>query len=195
MLERLIHPPMRPEEFREPRWARFLFAGTVAAWLWLVVRVYVASVFLPAGWGEDHERKVAVRRRLADPGPRHRGDPEHRHAGLVRLVPPERRPAERRPVRDPRRARGDRGRARAARRAPDGHRRVRWRLPELELRPRRRARLEPGARWSSATLLALAWRNAGWIGLDRWFMPWIHGELFAKPSAAEPEPPAAATLT
>src|SRR4029079_5624218 len=23
------------------------------------------------------------------------------------------------------------------------------------------------------TLLALAWRNAGWIGLDRWFLPWI----------------------
>jgi thiosulfate dehydrogenase [quinone] large subunit len=45
------------------------------------------------------------------------------------------------------------------------------------------------------TLLALAWRNAGWISLDRCFIPWIHGELFAKPSAAEPEPPAAATLT
>ena len=52
MLDRLIHPPMRPDQFREPRWARFLFAGTVAAWLWLVVRVYVASVFLPAGWGK-----------------------------------------------------------------------------------------------------------------------------------------------
>jgi thiosulfate dehydrogenase [quinone] large subunit len=50
MLDRLIHPPMRPEDFREPRWARFLFASTSAAWLWLVVRLYVASVFLPAGW-------------------------------------------------------------------------------------------------------------------------------------------------
>src|SRR5678815_388240 len=43
---------MRPEEFEEPRWARFLFASTTAAWLWLVVRLYIASVFLPAGWGK-----------------------------------------------------------------------------------------------------------------------------------------------
>ena len=32
-------------------------------------------------------------------------------------------------------------------------------------------------------LVALAWRNAGWIGLDRWFMPWIHRNVFAKPSS------------
>lgn len=50
MLDRLIHPPMTPEEFREPRWARFLFASSAAAWLWLVVRLYMVSVFLPAGW-------------------------------------------------------------------------------------------------------------------------------------------------
>ena len=50
MLDQVIHPPMRPEEFREPRWARFLFASTTAAWLWLLVRLYLASVFLPAGW-------------------------------------------------------------------------------------------------------------------------------------------------
>jgi len=52
MLDQLIHPPMRPEEYREPRWARFLFASTTAAWLWLVVRLYMAWVFLPAGWGK-----------------------------------------------------------------------------------------------------------------------------------------------
>jgi thiosulfate dehydrogenase [quinone] large subunit len=50
MLDRLIHPPMTPEEFREPRWARFLFASSAAGWLWLVVRLYMVSVFLPAGW-------------------------------------------------------------------------------------------------------------------------------------------------
>lgn len=50
MLDRLIHPPMTPEQFQEPRWARFLFASSAAAWLWLVVRLYIASVFLPAGW-------------------------------------------------------------------------------------------------------------------------------------------------
>ncbi|HEX5827640.1 MAG TPA: DoxX family membrane protein [Candidatus Limnocylindrales bacterium] len=43
---------MTPEQFREPRWARFLFASRAAAWLWLVVRLYMASVFLPSGWGK-----------------------------------------------------------------------------------------------------------------------------------------------
>ena len=47
-----IHPPVRPEDFPEPRWARFLFASTTAAWLWLVVRLYIAYVFLPSGWGK-----------------------------------------------------------------------------------------------------------------------------------------------
>ena len=50
MLDRLINPPMTPEQFTEPRWARFLFASQAAAWLWVVVRLYMASVFLPAGW-------------------------------------------------------------------------------------------------------------------------------------------------
>jgi thiosulfate dehydrogenase (quinone) large subunit len=36
-----------------------------------------------------------------------------------------------------------------------------------------------------ATWLVLAWRNAGWIGLDRWLLPavgtpWKGGHLFAK---------------
>ena len=41
---------MTPEQFREPRWARFLFASQAAAWLWLVVRLYLAYIFIPAGW-------------------------------------------------------------------------------------------------------------------------------------------------
>src|SRR5262245_29763324 len=49
-LDRPIPPPMTPDQYQEPRWARFLFASTTAAWLWLVVRLYIASVFLPAGW-------------------------------------------------------------------------------------------------------------------------------------------------
>ena len=48
----LLHPTLTPEQFREPRWAQFLFASSRAAWLWLVVRLYLASVFLPAGWGK-----------------------------------------------------------------------------------------------------------------------------------------------
>lgn len=30
---------MVPADFRDPRWARVLFFGTPAAWLWLVVRL------------------------------------------------------------------------------------------------------------------------------------------------------------
>jgi thiosulfate dehydrogenase [quinone] large subunit len=41
-----------PADLVEPRWVRALFASTWAAWIWLVVRLYLASVFLPAGWGK-----------------------------------------------------------------------------------------------------------------------------------------------
>ncbi len=33
--------------------------------------------------------------------------------------------------------------------------------------------------------LVVAWRNAGWIGLDRWFIPWTHRTMFEpKPAAS-----------
>jgi thiosulfate dehydrogenase [quinone] large subunit len=35
---------------QDPPIARFLFQGTIASWLWLVVRVYVGYDFLDAGW-------------------------------------------------------------------------------------------------------------------------------------------------
>jgi thiosulfate dehydrogenase [quinone] large subunit len=49
-----------------------------------------------------------------------------------------------------------------------------------------------------ALLLVLAWKVAGWYGLDRWLLPllgtpWYHGEL-ADRSATQPEPPAATVL-
>ena len=52
MFERLIHPTLTPDQYQEPRWGRFLFASTQAAWIWLVVRLYMAYIFLPAGWGK-----------------------------------------------------------------------------------------------------------------------------------------------
>ena len=103
MLDRLIHPPMTPDQFREPRWARFLFASTTAAWLWLVVRLYMAYIFIPAGWG-----KITSGKWLFGDGSPIQGLVggaviERGHPRLVRVVPPERRPAEREPVRDARR--------------------------------------------------------------------------------------------
>jgi thiosulfate dehydrogenase (quinone) large subunit len=35
---------------QDPPIARFFFQGTIASWLWLVVRVYVGYDFLAAGW-------------------------------------------------------------------------------------------------------------------------------------------------
>ena len=137
----------------------------------------------PGRLGQDHERQVAVRRRLADPGPRRGRRPERGHAGLVRLVPPERRRAQREPVRDARRAGRARRRPRAAGGPAHGHRGLRWRVPELELHPRRRARIEP-ALVVLGLFLVVAWRNAGWIGLDRWFIPWTHRTMF-EPKPAE----------
>jgi thiosulfate dehydrogenase [quinone] large subunit len=44
-----------------------------------------------------------------------------------------------------------------------------------------------GLLFAIATWLVLAWRNAGWIGLDRWLLPaigtpWKPGRLFHKPA-------------
>ena len=42
--------PRSPEDFRESRWALFLFRDSKrAAWLWLVVRVYLGSMWLDTG--------------------------------------------------------------------------------------------------------------------------------------------------
>jgi thiosulfate dehydrogenase (quinone) large subunit len=43
--------PIRPDELAEPPFARFLFADTrVMPWIWLVVRVYLGYEWLSAGW-------------------------------------------------------------------------------------------------------------------------------------------------
>jgi thiosulfate dehydrogenase (quinone) large subunit len=41
--------PHAPAEFREPAFARFLFADRRASWIWLVVRLYLAYEWLSAG--------------------------------------------------------------------------------------------------------------------------------------------------
>src|SRR5215211_2637204 len=54
-MDQMIHPPMTPEQFQEPRWARFLFASQAAAFLWLLIRLYLAYIFIPAGWHKISE--------------------------------------------------------------------------------------------------------------------------------------------
>lgn len=41
---------MKDIEFSEPPFARFLFANSKMAWLWLVIRVYVGWQWFYAGW-------------------------------------------------------------------------------------------------------------------------------------------------
>jgi len=194
MVDRLVHPPMRPEEFREPRWARFLFASTAAAWIWLVVRLYVASIFLPAGWekitsGEWLFGDGAPIQGLVGNAVATDGTPGWYVWFLQNVVQPNA--------------------SLFATLVALGETAVGLGLLVGLLTG---IAAFGGVFLNSnfvlagvlgqnpalivlGTLLALAWRNAGWIGLDRWFMPWIHREVFAGSSTAETQPPPAASAT
>ena len=39
-------------EFPEPKLSRFIFANTTMSWFWLIVRLYVGYEWLMAGWGK-----------------------------------------------------------------------------------------------------------------------------------------------
>jgi len=184
MMDRFLNPPMRPEEFREPRWARFLFASSSAAWLWLVVRLYEASVFLPAGW-----EKITSGKWLFGDGSPIQGmvagaassedTPGWYVWFLQNVVQPN-----------------------------AGLFATLVALGEFAVGLGLLVGLLAGiaafggvflngnfvlagalgsnpALIILGTLLALAWRNAGWIGLDRWFLPWIHRSVF-EPATGTP---------
>ena len=192
MLDRLIHPPMRPEQFQEPRWARFLFASTTAAWLWLVVRLYMAYIYLPAGWD-----KIMSGKWLFGDGSPIQGlvggaiDSKDTPAWyawfLENVVQPN-----------------------ASLFA------TLVALGEFAIGLGLLVGLLTGIAAFFAVflsgnfvlagtlgsnpaliilglLLALAWRNAGWIGLDRWFIPWAHERFWSV--APEPTPSGTAAPT
>jgi len=187
-MDALIHPPMQPKDYQDPRWARFLFFGTTAAWLWLVVRLYMASVFLPSGWG-----KVTGGEWLFSDGAPIQGlvqgalaneaTPSWYAQFLESIVVPNA---------------GLFATVVALGEVAAGLGLLVGLLTGVAAF---------GAVFMSAnfvlsgvlgvnpvlimlgTLLVVGWRNAGWIGLDRWFIPWTHRSLFAKGEAA---PPAAA---
>ena len=180
MLDRLIHPPMTPDQFREPRLARFLFASTAAAWLWLLVRLYMVSVFLPAGW----EKITSGKWLFGDGSPilglvngaiANTDTPSWYASFLQNIVVPN-----------------------------AGLFATLVALGEFAVGLGLLVGLLTGIAAFGGifinsnfllagalgpnpvlilfgTLIALAWRNAGWIGLDRWFMPWIHGNVFSRP--------------
>jgi thiosulfate dehydrogenase (quinone) large subunit len=45
---------MRKQHIQEPPLSKFLFSNTSMAWFWLVVRIYVGWEWLHAGWGKLH---------------------------------------------------------------------------------------------------------------------------------------------
>jgi thiosulfate dehydrogenase [quinone] large subunit len=183
MLDRLIHPPMTPDQFQEPRWARFLFTSTTAAWLWLVVRLYMAYIYLPAGWSKITSGKWlfgdgAPIQGLVGGAIASEDTPGWYVWFLQNIVQPY-----------------------------AGLFATLVALGEFAIGLGLLVGLLTGiaaffAVFLSAnfvlagalgsnpalivlgTLLALAWRNAGWIGLDRWFIPWTHREFWSNP----PEP-------
>ena len=184
-MDALIHPPMKPEDFRDPRWARFLFFGTRAAWLWLILRLYMAYVFIPAGWGKITSGKWV----FGDGSPiqgmvqgalSSEGTPAWYAWFLENVVQPN-----------------------ASLFA------TLVALGELAAGLGLLVGLLTGVAAFGAvfmnanfvlagslgsnplliifgTLLVVAWRNAGWIGLDRWFIPWTHRRFFSKGETAPP---------
>lgn len=50
MTNDLRNPAAGPGELVEPPFSRFLFASTAGSWLWLVVRLYVGYEWLSSGW-------------------------------------------------------------------------------------------------------------------------------------------------
>ena len=179
MLDSLANPRMTPEQFQEPRWARFLFASQAAAWLWLVIRLYLAYIFIPAGWHKITEGGWV----FGDGSPimgmvsgaaSAEGTPTWYVWFLENIVQPN-----------------------------AGLFATLVALGEFAVGLGLLVGLLTGiaafggvflnANFILAgvlgtnpllvilgSLLMLAWRNAGWIGLDRWFMPWIHRNVFVQ---------------
>jgi thiosulfate dehydrogenase (quinone) large subunit len=193
MLDRLVHPPMTPDQFQEPRWARFLFASSAAGWLWLIVRLYLASVFLPAGWSKITSGKWL----FSDGAP---------ISGMVGgAVASEDTPGWYvwflQNVVEP-------NAGLFATLVAFGEFAVGLGLLVGLLTGiaafggvfLNSNFVLAGALGSNpalillGTLLVLAWRNAGWIGLDRWFIPWLHRTAFA-PSPKPNEPDGSQVLT
>jgi thiosulfate dehydrogenase [quinone] large subunit len=192
MFDRVLRPSVTPDQFKEPRWARFLFASATGAWIWLVVRLYLASVWIPAGWG-----KISSGEWLFGDGSPILGmvsgaiasesTPAWYVSFLESVVVPNA--------------------SLFATLVALGELAVGLGLLVGLLTGiaaffgvvMNSNFVLAGALGSNPVLIVLgalvmlAWRNAGWIGLDRVLMPWVHERLYAPrepalPQADEPQP-------
>ena len=180
--QKLSGPPTRPEEFQDPRWARFLFASSgPAVWLWLIIRLYMAYVYIPAGW----EKITSGKWLFGDGAPimglvngaiSSDGTPQWYVWFLQNIVTPL-----------------------------AGLFATMVALGELAIGLGLLVGLLTGIAGFFASflngnfvlagalgsnpllvifgiLLALAWKNAGWIGLDRYLIPWAHKQFWTAPA-------------
>jgi thiosulfate dehydrogenase (quinone) large subunit len=192
--QRSTTTPMRPEEFQDPRWARFLFASSSAAWIWLLVRLYMAYVYLPAGWSKITSGKWlfgdgAPIMGLVNGAISSDGTPGWYVWFLQNVVTPL-----------------------------AGLFATLVALGEFAIGLGLLVGLLTGIAGFFAAfvsgnfvlagalgsnpllvifgvLLALAWKNAGWIGLDRYLIPWAHKRFWTAPSEPAPGPERATTTT
>jgi thiosulfate dehydrogenase (quinone) large subunit len=186
VIERLVRPPLTPDRFQEPRWARFLFASTKAAWLWLVVRLYMAYVFLPAGWGKITSGKWLFGdgspiQGLVQGAISSKDTPAWYTWFLQNVVEPNA--------------------SLFATLVALGEFAVGLGLLVGLLTGITAMGgvflnsnfVLAGALGSNPALIffgalvMLAWRNAGWIGLDRLFIPWVHARFYVRSAASIPE--------
>lgn len=207
-----------PIYFEEPRWGRWLFGSSAAAWIWLIARLWLGWEWFRSGWGKVFGGNLTLQ--FWNWGEPQYGLTGNGNVGWIRSA-------------------GDVGTGEALSRFADGaiksaqgpHPDVAygWYVAFLEwLRDTAYPWFGPLVAIGELTigtllilglftgiaaalgavlnfsfvfagsagvnpamilvslLLILAWRNAGWYGLDRWMLPklgtpWHRGELFTRP--------------
>lgn len=182
-----------PGQFREPPWARWLFASSTAAWIWLPIRLYLGYEWLTAGWSKVFGEGAAAwtganagaavtgfaQGALAKTGGDHPDVTAWYGWILENLVIPNA---------------GIFGRFVAYGEVLVGVALILGALTGIAAFfgiIMNANYLLAGTVSSNpiliilGTLLVLAWRNAGWIGLDRWLLPtlgtpWQRGEVFVR---------------
>ena len=98
-----IPSPLTPEQFQEPRWARFLFPSQAAAWLWLVDPASTSPTSSSRPGGTRSRGRAGCSAMAPDQGMVSGAVASRGHPRLVRVVPRRTSSAQRRACCDARR--------------------------------------------------------------------------------------------